>query len=64
MGSLKFTYVAGLLIRRQVRQELERMCFKHNLDLDLKESKGLLETEYLVKITGLDHIIKACISRW
>ena len=50
--SLKFTFTAGLLLRGKIVRDLERFCFENDLKLDLRESKGWLESQYLVKITG------------
>ena len=53
----KFTFTAGLLLRGTIVRDLERFCFENDLELDLRESKGWLESQYLVKISGTNDSI-------
>ena len=67
MGQLKFRYTAGILIRGQIRRELERICFDYNLELNINESKGFLDTECFVQIKGDDSVLASlspAIENW
>lgn len=51
-GRWKFEFEAGLLVRRKVKFELEKYCRFRNLKLELTESKGILDSDFYVEITG------------
>ena len=63
----KFTLTLGALIRRKVISEIKSACFRYDLDIDVQESKGLLESDYLIKISGdSDKVerLKTAMGKW
>ena len=67
MGKLKFGCTAGALVRGQIKRELEKICFDLNLKLAIKESKGLIESNLFIEITGDDIAIIALrpsLDKW
>lgn len=48
----KVPFTAGALIRGQVRREIQRFCDYHGLQYELKEYKGLLESDFLLTVEG------------
>ena len=42
----------GGATRRHFRRELQSACWKLGVDLKLKEDKGWLDSQFLIKLTG------------
>ena len=64
---LSFRYRAGVLVRNKIRFELEAFCAKHNLKINIIESRGLFGSEYYVEISGSSDRVKASyklIEEW
>jgi hypothetical protein len=49
---VKVPFTAGALIRGRVRREIEKYCDYHGLKYELKEYKGLLESDFLLTVEG------------
>ncbi len=57
---MTFTFTAGLLLRRGIRQELEKVKFMGH-DIEVLENKRFLESEFIVK--GKPEVI-ILIGKW
>lgn len=59
----KFEFTCGRLIRKQVEGEMRRLAFFFDLELDLRETKGLLESSFYGAVSGdagkMDQFYKA-----
>lgn len=67
MNSLRVTFQAGALIRRQVISQLKQYCFRNGLELSVDEDKGFLESTYFVDIKGPDEALitaKHALESW
>jgi len=58
-AKLSFRYIAGALVRKRIRFELETACVEHDLRINIIESKGWFESEYYVEIIGEAEIVRA-----
>jgi len=66
-AKLTFRYTAGALIRNKIKREFEKICFDHDLELNIREVKGIFDSDYFVKITGNTKIIMALkphLEKW
>ena len=66
-GKLTFQFTAGALVRRKLCFELETFCEDADLNCSLRESRGLLESDYYVKITGpveKVRLAKEVLEKW
>ncbi len=54
----KFSIQAGLLHRGTVKRELERVCFENDVECDIKENRGWLESDLLVTLKGEKGIVE------
>jgi hypothetical protein len=52
LATLKFSLVAGLLIRGTIRRGLKLLAFSHDIDLEIEEERGLIESVFLIKGEG------------
>ncbi|MDO8507075.1 MAG: hypothetical protein Q7S53_00720 [bacterium] len=57
MARYTFEVEAGLLLRKAVRDYVKRYCFERDLSLEVDESKGLLESNFMFKISGEEDTI-------
>ena len=57
-ATYKTTIYAGLLVRGRIKREIERLCFTHNVECDIKENRGWLESDLLVTLKGEPDILK------
>lgn len=57
MGSLKFTFEAGALLRGPAVKGIKNIAFMQNLSLKIDEDKGILDSNYRVKLEGPDEKI-------
>jgi len=53
--TIKVTVEVGLLLRRDFVSSLKRFCFMNDMELTMEESKGWLESLYLIKAKTSDH---------
>jgi hypothetical protein len=60
--SAKFVVRAGLLIRGEVRSEIRRLAFKRDVELDLDEDKGWIESDFMVRLRGRHRDVRAIMS--
>lgn len=51
-ATLRFPVKAGVGLRTSFRRELTSYCWSRDLQLNLQEQKGFLETLFLVKVEG------------
>ena len=51
---LKVTATVGWTRATEFKKAVKRFCFRHDLTLELDETKGFLETQFLIKATGAD----------
>lgn len=58
MGKLKLGLEAGLLVRGTMIRSLKRYCFMHDLEIQIDEDKGLLDSAYRITITGDDNVVR------
>ena len=52
MATLKFTIDAGRVIRDQVRWQLEKYCWRHDLHIQFVEDRRPWSSNFLVTISG------------
>ena len=52
MITYKGSCTAGRLIASMIRQELKRLAFHNDVDLNLEMDEGLLETLFMYKVSG------------
>ena len=53
--TIKVTVEVGLLLRRDFVSSLKRFCFMNDMELTMEESKGWLESLYLIKAKTSNH---------
>ena len=53
--TVKVTVEVGLLLRRDFVSSLKRFCFMNDMELTMEESKGWLESLYLIKAKTSDY---------
>jgi len=59
----KQTYTAGLLLRGAFRRFLEKQKFIHSeIRIEYRESKGWLDSDFLVKVTGPAVMVKGWLD--
>ena len=51
---LKATATVGWARATEFKKAVKRFCFRHDLTLELDETKDFLETLFLIKATGAD----------
>lgn len=62
-----FTLEAGIAVRGQLRREVEGEAWRRGLDIETKESKGLLESVYRFTVRGESAAVRRFIgdvSEW
>jgi hypothetical protein len=59
----KFTFSAGIFIRRQFRRVIQQWCFELNLQLDMSELKGWSGSDFLIAVEGKQVDIDTLIRR-
>ena len=50
----RFTIEAGCVVRGQVKRAIEAAAWQRNIQCNIKESKGLLESVLMVTLEGDD----------
>lgn len=55
MAHYKTSVSLGVMVRGGVKREIETFCHLKNLDLRIEESKGVLESTYLIEVQGGRH---------
>lgn len=59
------TVRAGWLVRGQVRRELEEFLFLHEVEHEIREVRGLLESSFLLRLYGdKGQLAAECIESW
>lgn len=58
-----FPFEAGLLIRWQIRRELEKARFQFPNNFSFHESKGLLSSEFILRFTD-SPVLEQYIVSW
>jgi len=56
--TFKFSLISGVLKRGAVKTKIKSFCFHSDIDLELDEDKGLLESSLLYKFTGAEEKIE------
>jgi len=54
---IKFWFVAGLVIRGQIKRRVIEMCLEHGLSYEVVEDKGLLESMYIFTVRGPQNML-------
>jgi hypothetical protein len=49
---VRTNYVAGALIRKKIKREINRYCFLHEIKLNLEEDRGWFDSQYNLTLTG------------
>lgn len=57
MGTLKFTFEAGALVRGQAVKGIKNIAFMKNLSIKIDEDKGILDSNFRIKLEGSDEKI-------
>lgn len=57
-ASGKFTFEAGVLIRRTIMREIRKGAVIHNVDLVVDEDKGWFDSHFVVKFEGDDESVR------
>ena len=55
MATCKGTVVAGRMVRETVRQSIKALAFNCDVELELDEDKGFLESLFMVEANGKQH---------
>ena len=56
-GTLRFPIEVGCGVRAAIRRALRLYCFRRQLDCDIQEDRGWLESTYYVVIKGPEESI-------
>lgn len=59
MGTMKFTFEAGALVRGKAIKHIKDVAFMKNLSLKIDEDKGILESNFRIKLEGSNEKILA-----
>ena len=51
-AKVRFPVQAGMAVRGLMRRELKSYCFVHEIDLNIDEDKGFLESNFNISING------------
>ncbi len=57
MGRLKVTVSANCLIRKSVESGITSLCNTHNISLQMKEIRGILSSDFVIRAEGSDKAI-------
>jgi hypothetical protein len=52
IGTARFTFTAGALIRKKFRREIDDYCFMTGVKADIKEDKGWLDSNFQITLEG------------
>lgn len=63
MASMKFTVKVGFVRRAAFISELERVCFKYDIVLEVRKAPGILSTDYYVRVEHPDWEILEALKR-
>jgi hypothetical protein len=67
MADLTFTMTAGLLVRGQVKREIQKYCWENDIILQTEEAKGLFESVLHFRLTAADMVLVEAsrnLKRW
>lgn len=54
----KISIEAGVLVRGNVKKEIEKAAFKLGLECEVFEDKGLLDSEYIFRVKGPEENVR------
>lgn len=52
MATSKITITAGALVRGEIKRQIARLAFNHDIDAKVVEQKGFLSSELYVTLDG------------
>jgi len=55
MIRFKFPLTAGVFVRRGIRRNLRALAFDCDLEMNLQEEKGFIDSLFLVTVWGSEH---------
>ena len=55
----RFTFSAGMVVRKTIVSEIKNAAFKAGVNIVVEEDKGLLSSNYRVRLSGEEVVVKS-----
>jgi hypothetical protein len=62
-SAFRGSYTAGLTIRRQIKTELEQVCWNASCKIEFLEDRGWFSSSVRFRITGPSHKLKPLVKK-